>query len=84
MTVTAIIHRNFRDTKTMYPKVLLTDIEGFDRDHCWINQELVEQFIPRGNKTKLKLRFECEEKQYYSGKITLTAITNIRIVGKVK
>ena len=85
--ITATIHRNLRDSESMYPKVLLTDIEGIDRDHVWVNVEHLTTVLPRTNKTKLRISFTCETKEYFSlrttGKVTLTNIANIQVLHKV-
>lgn len=72
----------------MYPKVLLTNLQGIDRDHVWVDAEALATAIPRTNRTKLRIVFECDTKEYFSlreqGKITLTNITNLQVLGKVK
>ena len=82
MQVIATIHRNFRDSESMYPKVLLTDITGFDRDHCWVDADMVMSAIPRTNSTKLRIKFTGTTKTYYSGKQTIATVENLRIIGK--
>lgn len=82
MQITATIHRNFRDSESMYPKVLLTDISGFDRDHCWVDADMVKSAIPRTNSTKLRIKFTATIKNYYSNKQTIATVENLRIIGK--
>lgn len=85
--ITATIHRNFRDSESMYPKVLLTDVVGVTRDHVWVDVEQLATAIPRSNRTKLRITFSCDTKEYFSlreqGKVTLTNISNVRILHKV-
>jgi hypothetical protein len=85
--IIATIHRNLRDSESMYPKVLLTDIEGISRDHCWVDVEHLTKVLPRTNKTKLRIQFDCDTKEYFSikvtGKITLTNIRNVQVLHKM-
>jgi len=80
----ATISRNFRDVATGDPKVLLRSInnelnEEF-RDHCWVSSNALNDVIPYKNHQHLRISFEADEKQYYSGKVTLKNITNVSIV----
>jgi len=83
----ATISRNFRDVATGDPKVLLRDVNTADnkfRDHCWISQSEVKDFIPYKNHQHLRICFEAKTKEYLGGKITLKQVENARIVRKQK
>jgi|WetSurMetagenome_2_1015567.scaffolds.fasta_scaffold446310_2 hypothetical protein len=87
LTIKAIIHHNRRDTESMYPKVLLTDIEGLDRDHCWVDAETFYKVIPTINKISHQIEFNCTTKEYFSlhtkGKVTVTNVSNIKLLSKI-
>lgn len=62
---TATIHRNFRDTVTISPKVLLSNIYSngkLVRDHMWVNYAELKAFIPNTTNTTYQISF--------SGKLT--------------
>jgi len=62
--ITALIHRNFRDTASQ-PKVLITDIQGIERDHMWIEiTDMISKFIPRSNRKPSKVQFDCQVREY--------------------
>jgi len=62
--IRATVHRNFRDIASC-PKVLLTNIVGFDRDHCWVPlTDDLEKFIPRTNRKKRRIRFDGKLSKY--------------------
>jgi len=64
--IQATIHRNFRYTMSS-PKVLLTNIIGFDRDHCWVSlTDELEKFVPITNKNKRKIQFDCKLSRYFN------------------
>ena len=78
---TATISRNFRDTNTGDPKVLLRDVRDFEgnlfRDHCWVSKALLLEVIPYGNKQSLRISFLAKPKSYKTygpSKVTLTYI----------
>ena len=78
---TATISRNFRDTNTGDPKVLLRDVRDFEgnlfRDHCWVSKALLLEVIPYGNKQSLRVSFLARVKTYKTygpAKATLTSI----------
>lgn len=78
---TAIISRNFRDTNTGDPKVLLRDVRDFEgnlfRDHCWVSKSLLDPVIPKSNKANPRVSFLAKTKQYKTygpEKATLTAV----------
>jgi hypothetical protein len=78
---TATISRNFRDTNTGDPKVLLRDVRDFQgnlfRDHCWVSKSLLDSVIPRNNRANPRVSFLAKAKQYKTygpEKVTLTAI----------
>ena len=78
---TAIISRNFRDTNTGDPKVLLRDVRDFEgnlfRDHCWVSKAQLTSVIPYGNKSSLRVSFLAKSKSYQTygpAKDTLTSI----------
>jgi len=83
MLIIAKLTGNRRDVATGSPKALLTHIEGFDREHCWviINDEL-NKHQPAGHKRPIKIQFEATLKEYPKrGKeigITLSSIRNIK------
>lgn len=99
MKIVAKISKNYRDTKTSSPKVLLrinqVQSDTFDRDHTFVpltaNLKKVLQTI-RGNASIL-IEFEADEALYTdhrksiqgisSNKQTLTNIRNVRIIGRV-
>jgi hypothetical protein len=87
LTITATIHHNKRDTESMYPKVLLTDIEGLERDHCWVDAEVFFKVIPFKNKISHRITFNCNTKEYFSlhtkGKLTVIDVSNIKLLGKI-
>lgn len=68
MQFIAIIHRNFRDSHTSSPKVLLTQIEtsqGEFRDHCWVDiNETIKAILPKSNKTQGIITFVAKPKLY--------------------
>ena len=80
--ITAIIHRNFRDIDSQ-PKVLLTDIDGIDRDHMWIEiTNDIMKFIPRSNRRTNKVQFDCKLREYVTHRlgsvITKLGATNLQ------
>jgi hypothetical protein len=85
---TATIHtKNYRDTNTITPKVLLTDIcneTSEFRDHCWvaINKHL-DTLIKKTRKPKLTIKFSAKVKVYQTygpAKETLASIKKIEVV----
>lgn len=84
-TYTAKIGRNFRDVGTLSPKVLLRDVVNSNeeqfRDHCWVLKcPKLSRIIPKTNKKSIVIQFDAIPKQYYSGKLTLTDVSNIKII----
>jgi len=83
MLIIADLTGNRRDVATGAPKALLTNIEGFNREHCWviINEEL-NKHQPAGHKRPIKIQFEAKLKKYPKRGnevgITLSSITNIK------
>lgn len=85
--MTATLHHNTRDTKTLSPKVLLTDILNDDgtvfRNHCWIPiTTAIEAHIPKTNLKKVHLSFTANVKPYRTygpEKYTLHKIRNITV-----
>ena len=78
---TATISRNFRDTNTGDPKVLLRNVRDFQgnlfRDHCWVSKALLDSVIPNTNRADCKVSFLAKAKVYKTygpAKITLTSI----------
>ena len=77
---TATISRNFRDTNTGDPKVLLRNVRDFEgnlfRDHCWVSKSALDNVIPYKNKS-FKISFLAKIKSYQTygpSKDTLTSI----------
>ena len=78
---TATISRNFRDTNTGDPKVLLRNVRDYQgnlfRDHCWVSKSLLDIVIPNTNRADCKVSFLAKEKTYKTygpAKTTLTSI----------
>lgn len=91
MTLTAIISRNFRDTATGAPKVLLRGIQTPDeeyRDHAWVEltKELKQVTNRITNNRSLIITLEADVKEYIYRpgvvKRTLTNVSNIKVVGR--
>lgn len=90
---TASISRNFRDTSTGAPKVLLRGIQNEDnedvRDHGWVplNKELNNFFNTylRGNGKRV-ITFYAEEASYSGrngdSKVTLKNVQRIKLLGR--
>ncbi len=91
MTLTAIISRNFRDTATGAPKVLLRGIQTPDeeyRDHAWVELTVelrrVVDRITNNRSLIITLEAEMKEYTYRPGivKRTLTNVSNVKVVGR--
>jgi len=83
--ITADVGLNFRDV-TSSPKVLLTNVVGLNRDHCWVNlTEELEKFLPKSNRQTNKISFNCKIKEYlnYRTKEVKLGIVNISNIQKV-
>lgn len=82
--MTATIIRNRRDVATLDPKILLLDITNEDgtifRNHCWVSEAELKDFVPRRNTDRVIISFEADVKTYYSGKETLHNIKNTKIL----
>jgi hypothetical protein len=65
MLIVAKLTGNRRDVNTASPKALLIDIEGFDRDHCWveITPEL-DKIQPLGHQRPVKVAIWAKQKKY--------------------
>lgn len=78
---TATISRNFRDTNTGDPKVLLRDVRDFQgnlfRDHCWVSKSLLDPVIPTSNKANPRISFLAKAKSYKTYGPTKTTLTSI-------
>lgn len=85
---TATVSRNFRDVGSISPKLLLRNITDSNgnlfRDHCWVELDYLAHVVPNSNRYSAKISFEATTKPYYSGKHTLTAISNARYLGKIR
>ena len=85
---TAIISRNFRDVGTMSPKLLLRDVTdsygNLFRDHCWVDLDALQHVVPNSNRYSAKISFQATPKPYYSGKHTLTSISQGKYLGKIR
>lgn len=93
MTLTAKISRNFRDTETGAPKVLLRSIQTEDeeyRDHAWVEmtkelKTLLQTKRAMSNRSYI-IQFEADEKVYkyrdQEYKKTLQNVHNIKILGR--
>ena len=77
---TATISRNFRDTNTGDPKVLLRDVRDYQdnlfRDHCWVSRDLLLEVIPYGNKS-LRISFLAKVKPYKTYGLSKDTLTDI-------
>lgn len=91
MKLTAKISRNFRDTATGAPKVLLRNIcigEDEYRDHAWVEltPELrkIVNTITRNRSLLISLYAEEKSYIYRAGvvKRTLTKVNNVQIIGR--
>lgn len=84
---TAKLTGNRRDVETGSPKALIVFIqppESLNRNHCWVDLELVEYFQPKGHCVPIHIRFNADLKPYKQrGKYlshTLTNITDIEVL----
>lgn len=89
---TAIISRNFRDTRLTTPKVLLRNIkdESGDliRDHMWVLiTKVVQDILPRcGDNQSYLVTFRAKPKTYQTDgpmKTTLVKIRDAEMLHKV-
>ena len=82
---TATVHRNFRDTNTINPKVLLNDVYSdgvLIRDHMWVNQAELETYIPKSTKVTNSISFSGNLMPYQTRadeKQTIVNIHNIQL-----
>ena len=81
---TAMLTGNRRDVATGSPKALLKDIEGFDRDHCWVEiNEAIEAVRPLSHQKPIKVKVIGKVKKYkrrgMEDSITCTVLEIYRI-----
>jgi len=72
---------NRRDVETSSPKALIVFInpsDQLDRNHCWVELDMVEHMQPSGHKPPIAVEFFAELKMYKKrGTITSYTLTNI-------
>ena len=66
--------------------VLLEDIEGFHRDHCWstINDALLGIIPRKDNRIVVRCELECQIIEYYSGKKALKVLKVLKVISITK
>ena len=85
----ASVTRNRRAINSTEPKSLLIDIYDINgnlfRDHCWINEELVKELIPKSPKGHREIKFRATTHNYMScdengNLINKQGLQNIKII----
>ena len=63
MQIVAKLTGCLRDVDSCNPKILLKDIIGWNRDHCWVSEESIDRH-PRGHQKPIAVIIEAEEQVY--------------------
>jgi len=87
-TFKAILTGIKRDTQTLSPKTLITNVESDGhvfRDHCWVetNHRLMKLVPQAHNKRKVRVTFTARVEEYMSSEGTKVGLRHIRNVGEL-
>jgi len=77
--IQATIRRNLRDTMSS-PKILLTDIIGLNREHCWVKlTDELAALQPTSNRKSTNIQFDCMVQEYTTYRTNETKLGIISI-----